>query len=79
MAFWKAAFAALSLFAAVEGFTTPTVSRVSQPPRMTATLAESDLGITATENLRNIAGAYDNRLTEIDSVLRRYMLLLRCL
>ena len=60
MAFWKAAFAALSLFAAVEGFTTPTVSRVSQPPRMTATLAESDLGITATENLRNIAGAYSS-------------------
>ncbi len=58
MAIWKAAFAALSLFAAVEGFTTPAVSRVSQPPRMTATLDETDLGTIATENLRNIAGAY---------------------
>jgi hypothetical protein len=53
MALWKAAFAALSLFAAVEGFTTPTVSRVSQPLRM----AESELGTIATENIRNIAGA----------------------
>lgn len=57
MAFWKAAFAALSLFAAAEGFTTPSVNRVSQPLRMTATLDETDLGTTATENLRNIAGA----------------------
>jgi len=57
MALWKAAFAALSLFAAVEGFTTPTVSRVSQPLRMAATLAESELGTIATENIRNIAGA----------------------
>ena len=57
MAFWKAAFAVLSLVAAVEGFTTPTVSRVSQFPRMTATLAEPDLGLITTENIRNIAGA----------------------
>jgi len=57
MALCKAAFAALSLFAAVEGFTTPTVSRVSQPLRMAETLAESELGTIATENIRNIAGA----------------------
>jgi hypothetical protein len=57
MAVWKAAFAALSLFAAVEGFMNPTVSRVSQPPRMTATIDAAELGTIATENIRNIAGA----------------------
>ena len=58
MAVWKAAFAALSIFAAVEGFMSPTVSRVSQPPRMTATVSESAVGGISTENIRNIAGVY---------------------
>ena len=58
MAVWKAAFAALSIFAAVEGFMNPTVSRVSQPPRMTATVSESAVGGIDTENIRNIAGVY---------------------
>ena len=57
MAVWKAAFAALSLFSAVEGFMNPTVNRVFQPPRMTATM-DAPVGTIATENIRNIAGAY---------------------
>jgi hypothetical protein len=65
MAVWKAAFAALSLFAAVEGFITPTVSRVFQPPSMTATMDASAAGTISTENIRNIAGAYlsENRFS----------------
>ena len=55
MAIWKAAFAALSLFAAVEGFTTPSMNRMSHQHFMTATMAEPSVGATSSENIRNIA------------------------
>jgi len=57
MTVWKAAFAALSLFVVVEAFMNPTVSSVSRPRFMTATLAEpTTTGATSSENIRNIAG-----------------------